>query len=155
MTGNLINMVNDEQLEKPDGADFRLSLAGRDIWFRKITEAQRIILSRIEKRVQRDINDLHNSNKSFEEKLSGVQEHLDYLYQRMWDVIDTRVVIPADRDFLEKSMLAGKLEFHEALTVFRQGKPAPEPDDAAPAPPVKKAARPRKAAQPRKPRGQQ
>ncbi len=127
---NMTDVSNDEQ--KPAGADFKISLAGRDIWFANMLESQRITLSRIERRTHGEIQDVVNGDGDVKVKTKQISNLIDGLYQKIWDAIDSTIIEDADRVFLEDAMLTRKLEMKDALRVFRQGQPEPAPDDAEP-----------------------
>lgn len=145
---DMVDVSNDEQSQpdKPEGADFKITLNGRRVWFKKMSESQRITLSRIERRTHRGLREVREGSLSDLDKLRAADALVDMLYQRIWDAVDSTIIDPADREFLEESMLTGKLAMSDAMRVFRQGADEPQPDDAEivakprPARPAKKAA---------------
>lgn len=147
------DVSNDEQSQpdKPAGADFKITLNGRVIWFRKMSESQRLTLSRIERRMLRRLQEIREGEGDVLTKLRESDAQVDMLYQRIWDAVDSTIIDPADQEFLEESMLTGKLAMSDAMRVFRQGRDEPQPDDAeivakpVRARPAKKAAAAKKA----------
>jgi hypothetical protein len=149
---DMVDVSNDEQSQpdKPEGADFKITLNGRRVWFKKMSESQRITLSRIERRMHRRLREIRDTPGSSPDeilaKLRASDDQVDMLYQRIWDAVDSTIIDPADQEFLEESMLTGKLAMSDAMRVFRQGADEPQPDDAEivpkprPARPAKKAA---------------
>jgi hypothetical protein len=129
---NMTDLGNDEHA-KPEGADFKITLIGRDIWFRKMLDSQHITISRIQRRTQKDIQAIFakpiapEDAKAAEQEISSL---IDGMYQRMWDAIDSTIILEADREFLLDAMLTAKLQMSDAMRVFRQGKDEPQPDDA-------------------------
>lgn len=129
----MVNMVDvgiEASGEKPVGADFKVFLAGKDVWFRNLTEGQGIVLSKVMRRTQRLIDDVHASDLPVRDKVSEVGQLLNIMYQRMWDAIDVTIVFEDDVAFLEEAMLTRRLDIAEAMIIFSRGVPDPEPDDA-------------------------
>lgn len=133
---NMTDVSNDEQkpsgedATKPPGAAFKITLAGRDIWFAKMLDSQHIALSRIQRRTGREIEAIFRSEAARDDKTVAASNLIDGMYQKMWDAIDSTIISDADRDFLETAMLTAKLQMSDAMRVFRQGKDEPQPDDA-------------------------
>lgn len=143
---NMVDVSNDEQSDKPEGADFKIHLAGRDVWFRKINDSQTIMLERIRRRARRKIDEIgRDPGSDFEAKTRAVQDLIDRVYESMWIAINATIVLPEDEDFLEHAMLTRQLEMSDAMRIFAQGKDEPPADDAEPAAKPKPARTPRKA----------
>ncbi len=128
----MVNMtdVSNDELSKPAGADFKINLVGRDIWFKKMLDSQQIALSRIQRRTGIQVQAVLASEATHQEKIVATTDLIDGMYQRMWDAIDSTIVLPADQEFLLDAMVTAKLKMSDAMRVFRQGKDEPQPDDA-------------------------
>lgn len=135
--------------------DFVVPLAGRDIGFKNPNPAQLMMLRRLGKVTQDQIDALLAAAEvEQDEVVKGALESEAALFgadyqQHIWDAVDSLVVEENDRAFLISAMVTGKLDMSAAYQVFRLGKDTPPDDDADPpvtvsktAPKAVKAARP-------------
>lgn len=125
---DMVNVSNDEQ--KPEGADFRVTLNSRVIWFKNMLKSQRIALQRVERAMHRRLADIRASDMETIEKLRAADDAVDAFNQAILDAIDSTVLAEDDKVFMAQSMLEGKLDMSDAMRVFRQGRDEPQPDDA-------------------------
>jgi len=108
-----------------DQATFPVTFAGRDILFRQPIAGQIIILRRRLLRLQQEAAQTQDENKRMELASQLIVDTLS--------VVESLVVNPADVEFLEESMLTGKVDHTELMAVIAM---SPEPEK-----PVKKAAK--------------
>lgn len=73
----------------------------RNVVVRKLIDTQMLLLAREAKILQRD-------DVSVDRKMEGID--------RMFRILESAVVQPSDREFLEELMLAGELDLRELLT---------------------------------------
>lgn len=107
---------------------FPRTIGGREILFRPPTQAQLLIVGRLV-RTSRQFVDTDDKEMDRVQIQGGVEK-----MSMILDVIDSMVINPADRDFLEQQMIAGKLDLGELMEAFDTGE-----DEGEPAKPVKKA----------------
>lgn len=102
---------------------FTVPLSGRDIEFKFVTIGQNMILQRLTRSVQKQVESAPM------EEVPGLWNNL---VQATLDVIDTRFVRDEDRDFVTAEMLAGRIDFEDLKHVLANGKRETEapPDDA-------------------------
>lgn len=102
---------------------FTVPLGGRQIEFKLVTLGQNLILQRLTRSVQKQIE-------------TAPAEEVPLLYnnlvQSTLDVIETRFVRDEDREFVVAEMLAGRIDFEHLKNVLANGRLEPEaPDDDA------------------------
>jgi hypothetical protein len=73
----------------------------RNVVVRKLIDTQMLLLAREAKILQRD-------DVSVDRKMEGID--------RMFRILESAIVQPSDREFLEELMLAGDLDLRELLT---------------------------------------
>ena len=108
-----------------DQATFLVTLAGRDITFRAPTAGQLIILRRRLLRLQQEASQAPDEAKQLELASDLVMVTLS--------VVESLIVNPQDVEFIEESMLLGKIDHTEVMAVIGMKAEQPEP--------VKKAAK--------------
>jgi len=100
-------------------------LAGREVMFRKATLGQVLMLQRMYVRAAKASEDLQ-----------GDQERIDMMGSAMvkvLDFIDTLIIDPDDRQFVEDGMYAGTIDYKDLVGALGGQKADPSPaDDAAP-----------------------
>lgn len=119
----------------PEGM-FELTLAGRTIRFYEVTDGQTTALRRYVMRLK---DELDTADRERQREIYGLAQKAPL------DVIETRFVNIADRDWVEQQLMLGVLDIKELMRVFANGgtlddEPAPA-DDADPAPKRKRAAK--------------
>lgn len=126
---DMVNVSNDEQA--PEGADFKVTLNSRPVWFKRMLKSQRIALNRVQRNMMRRLADIQN-DASMEalDKLRAADTAVDTFNQALLDAIDSTAIHEADKVFMAQSMIEGKLGMDDALRVFREGADESKPDDA-------------------------
>jgi len=117
----------------PEGM-FDLTLAGRTIRFREVSQGQTTILRRYLVRLQTELDTADPQRQ---------REIYDLIQKAPLDIIETRFTDIADRDWVEQQLMLGVLDVKELMRVFANGAAIDEPpaDDADPAPKRKRAAK--------------
>lgn len=108
---------------------FTLTLGGREILFRKVTPGMYTAMRRYMETIQAKIKtDLDEKTR---------RDLYDHITQTMLEVVDSRFMDPADREWVSKEMMLGRVEVEDVLAVVTNGDKRQEPvaDDADP--PVK------------------
>lgn len=104
-------------------ATFTMTLGGREIMFKRAILGQVLILERLYHRAMKRAKDLGDADNGRE--LTGV-------VMKTLDFIDTLVIDPDDRQFIEDEMLAGTIDWEEVLGALGGGKKETVEDDEAP-----------------------
>lgn len=107
---------------------FTMTLAGREILFRRAGIGQILMLRRLTERLKKLAVD--ESQDAGEDLTLGIIKYLDF--------IDMLIISPDDRQFVEDQMLAGNIEYTEVLKALGGGKGTEPADDEAP-PSIKRA----------------
>jgi hypothetical protein len=106
---------------------FPMTLAGREIIFRAPGLGQVIMLQRLAGKSIKAATDAPEGDEGLQQVLLG--------YSRVLDFIETLIVSPDDRIFVEEQTLAGNIEFADLMKALAGGKQDPDtPDDETPAP---------------------
>lgn len=133
---NMVDMSNDEQsmpsseAKIPEGADFKVTLNNRVVWFKNMLKSQRIALQRVNRHMHQRLQEIHASDMEVLDKLRAADAAVDVFNQALLDAVDSTILVKADQAFLAQSMIEGKLGMDDMLRVFRQGHDEPQPDDA-------------------------
>jgi len=105
---------------------FTMPLAGREIEFRRAGVGQVIMLQRVYVRATRLADGQADSQKRVDLVGSAMVQILDF--------IDSLMVNPDDRVFVEEKMLCGEIGYEDLIAALGGGKKADDtPDDQAPA----------------------
>lgn len=112
-------------------AQFTVTMAGREIAVRRAALGQILVLQRLFERARR----------KGETDPQDQGESMTTVVIKAMDFIDTLILDPVDRQFVEDQMLAGAVSWEEVLAIISGGKGEDETaDDEAPKP-VKRAPR--------------
>lgn len=103
---------------------FTMTLAGREIEFRRANLGQVLVLQRLYRR------ELKRSSGSEDDK----GEAITAAVIRTLDFIDTLFITEEDRQFVEDQMLSGAIDWQEILPAMSGGVKDAPADDEAPAP---------------------
>lgn len=125
--------VTEGTIAIPDGM-FELELAGRKILFRQVSEGQTTALQRYLIRLRDELQGADRDRQ---------YEIYQLIHKAPLDIIETRFVDIADRDWVEQQMMMDLLDIKELMRVFANGAPIEQPapaDDADPAPKRKRPA---------------
>lgn len=109
-----------------------MELAGRNVEFRPPTDAQTLVVHRILARAQQEMD---------ESGSDVVGRGTIAQIAKIMDVLDSMVVAPVDREFLEQKILDRTLDFQELLTAFNEASADSDDKPVAKKAPAKKATR--------------
>lgn len=113
--GRLVRMTDKET--------FIRTISGREVEFNAPTDAQYLVIARL----MRVGGQLDRDDDPDQTKIKGTVEQLS----KILDIIDSMVVYPADRDWLESKIIEGNLDMSELMSAFQdKGEDAP-PNRAA------------------------
>lgn len=90
-------------------ATFKVNLAGRDVEFRRAGIGQIMILQRMHSRRMKEASE------------EGAGDALSAMIIKTLDFIDTLIVHPEDRQFVEDEMLAGSITWQEIIRTLGGG----------------------------------
>lgn len=122
-------MTIPEQYADIDGA-FSFTALGRLMWFKPPSTGQLILLQRFRMQLKGIVNNDNGYNLIMSVSMKTL------------NVIDSLFLDPDDRDWVEGQVIAGKLEVNELMPILAGGNASVEtPDDVAPAPKKKAAAK--------------
>lgn len=108
--GRLVRMTDKET--------FIRTISGREVEFNVPTDAQYLVIARL----MRVGGQLDRDDDPDQMKIKGTVEQLS----KILDIIDSMVVYPADRDWLESKIIEGNLNMSELMSAFQdEGGDAP------------------------------
>lgn len=111
-------------------ATFKVNLAGRDVEFRRAGVGQIMVLQRMHSRRMKEASEENRGDA------------LSAMIIKTLDFIDTLIVQPEDRRFVEDEMLAGSITWQEIIRTLGGDTPQEAvADDEAPPSPLRKAPR--------------
>lgn len=101
--GRLVRMTDKET--------FIRTISGREVEFNAPTDAQYLVIARL----MRVGGQLDRDDDPDQTKIKGTVEQLS----KILDIIDSMVVYPADRDWLESKIIEGNLDMSELMSAFQ------------------------------------
>lgn len=107
-----------------EAATFTMTLAGREITFRRAGIGQVIMLQRRAFKKIKAADGLEEDQERVDMTTTALVE--------VFDFIDTLIVGEDDRQFVEDQMLAGAIGWEEIVRVLAGGAPEPAADDEVP-----------------------
>lgn len=109
---------------------FTYTLAGREMTLLTTSNGQRLMIQRRMRRMRDELDRTVDTDPKQWEELFEKLEHFT------WDIVETKFINPDDLEFVEKQILAGKVDINEAYSILSNGvrRKAAQADDADPAP---------------------
>lgn len=104
---------------------FTMTLAGREIGFKRPVLGQVILLQRMAIRSRAAAESAEPDDRA---------DHMTTIMIRTLDFIETLILDPADRDFVEEQMMAGNIDYPDLLKALSGGDREQAADDEAPKP---------------------
>jgi hypothetical protein len=95
-------------------SNFTRTISGREIEFHRPTDAQILMVGRL-LRVSRGFTDMKEDEVDREQIQGGVER-----MSMILDIIDSMVVNPSDRDWLETGIINGKLDLEQLMGALNE-----------------------------------
>ncbi len=97
--------------------NFPRTIGGREIWFKPPTDAQVLMMSRMQ-RIGRQISSHENIDPGDEQARKQLFDGVDRL-SKILDIVDSMVISPTDRDFLEDGIVKGTIGLPDLVSAIR------------------------------------
>ncbi len=109
-----------------EATTFTMELAGRQVGFKRPTLGQVIMLQRMATRSRAAAENSQSDDRV---------DHMTNIMVKTLDFIETLILEPEDREFVEEQMIAGTIDYTDLLAALSGGKRDEETaDDQAPRP---------------------